>query len=54
MLEVGGSIPSPPTNRLLQLTVLSREQIERLENVARNERDKVIVRLLADTGIRAS
>lgn len=35
------------------LEVLSREEINRLEDVARSERDKVIVRLLADTGMRA-
>jgi len=32
--------------------VLSREEIDRLEDAARTERDKLIVRLLADTGIR--
>jgi integrase/recombinase XerD len=36
------------------LDVLSRGEIDRLEDAARAERDKVIVRLLADTGIRAS
>ena len=35
------------------LDVLSREEINRLEETARSERDKVIIRLLADTGIRA-
>ena len=34
--------------------VLSRDEIERLEDTALNERDKLIVRLLADTGIRVS
>jgi integrase len=33
--------------------VLSRQDIDRLEELARLERDKVILRLLADTGIRA-
>lgn len=33
--------------------VLSREDVERLEDAAKTERDKLIVRLLADTGIRA-
>ena len=32
---------------------VSRAEIERLESAARAERDKVIVRLLADSGIRA-
>jgi integrase len=36
------------------LDVLSRDEIDHLEDAARAEPDKVIVRLLADTGIRAS
>ncbi len=32
--------------------VLSREEIDRMEDAGLNERDKLIVRLLADTGIR--
>jgi integrase len=32
--------------------VLSRDEINRMENAAERERDKLIVRLLADTGIR--
>jgi integrase len=36
------------------LQVLSREEIERLENAAKTERDKLIVRVLADSGLRAS
>lgn len=36
------------------LEVLSREEVDRLEDVATTERDKVIIRLLADSGIRAS
>lgn len=32
--------------------VLSRDEIERMEDAAKAERDKLIVRLLADTGIR--
>lgn len=43
--------PKPP--RLL-LDILSREEIDHLEATAGNERDKLIVRLLADTGIRLS
>lgn len=34
------------------LDVLSREEIDQLEGAAQTERDKLIVRLLADTGIR--
>jgi integrase/recombinase XerD len=34
------------------LTVLSREQIRAMEDAATNERDKLIVRTLADTGLR--
>jgi len=36
------------------LNVLSREEIRELEGVASSERDKLIVRILADTGIRLS
>ncbi|MDQ6771636.1 MAG: tyrosine-type recombinase/integrase [Candidatus Dormibacteraeota bacterium] len=35
------------------LDVLSAHELDRLEDVARSERDKLIVRLLADTGMRA-
>lgn len=35
-------------------TVLEEEQLERLEQAALNERDRLIVRILADTGIRVS
>lgn len=34
------------------IDVLSREEIDRLERAALNNRDRLIVRLLADTGIR--
>src|SRR5207244_1613799 len=34
------------------LDVLTRDEIERLEDAAPTERDKLIIRLLADTGIR--
>lgn len=36
------------------LDVLSREEIQALEDAARNERDKLMVRLMADTGIRVT
>lgn len=44
----------PQLPRLSQpaIDVLSREEIERLELAAPTERDKLIIRLLADTGIR--
>ena len=34
------------------LDVLSRDEIQRMENVAKTERDRLIVRLGAETGIR--
>jgi integrase len=45
------------TVRLLRMKrptfpVLSRDEINRMENAAERDRDKLIVRLLADTGIR--
>jgi integrase len=49
--EARGRAPKP--ERVL-LEVLSREQIDRMEMTAKTERDKLIVRLFADTGIRAS
>ncbi len=36
------------------LEVLSREEATRLEDAAQNERDKLIIRVLADTGLRLS
>ena len=32
--------------------ILSREEIERLEDTARSERDKLIIRVFGDTGMR--
>ena len=32
--------------------VVSREEIQRMEDAAKTERDKLIVRVLADTGLR--
>ena len=43
------SVPKRPER---VLDVLSREEVQALEDTAKNERDKLIVRLLADTGIR--
>src|SRR5262245_33223097 len=34
------------------IDVLSRDEIQRLEDMARSERDKLIARTLADTGLR--
>lgn len=39
-----------PERRLLE--VLSRQEIQRLEDAAPTERDKLIIRVLADTGVR--
>lgn len=39
-----------PQRRVLE--VLSREEVEALEDAAETERDKLIIRLLTDTGIR--
>jgi integrase len=53
--EGEGAAPGrPQLPRLPQrvVEVLSREEIERLETFALTERDKLIIRLLADTGIR--
>jgi site-specific recombinase XerD len=44
---------TPKTPRRI-LPVLSREEINRMEGAAGNERDKLIVRVLADTGIRVA
>ena len=41
---------SRPKRKVLE--VLSREEIEAMEGVAETERDKLIIRILADTGIR--
>lgn len=35
-----------------KIDVLSRQEIQRIEDAAENERDRLIVRLLADTGMR--
>jgi integrase/recombinase XerD len=52
--EVGSVRAQMPKVPQRVLDVLSRAEIDRLEDAARTERDKVILRLLADTGIRAS
>lgn len=51
--EVGADTKAqlPKLGRRL-LEVLSRDEIQAMEDVAKTERDKLIVRVLADTGIR--
>lgn len=54
-----GDIPKPVRAQQPRLPkrvveVLDRDEIERLETAAPAERDKLIVRVLADTGLRAS
>jgi integrase len=49
-VEARAQMPRTP-KRLLD--VLSRDEIQALEDAAVSERDKLIIRLLADTGIRA-
>lgn len=48
-----GRFEAPGRPRILR-NVLSRDEIDRLEAATRDERDKLIVRVLADTGIRVS
>ncbi|MGH7883455.1 MAG: tyrosine-type recombinase/integrase, partial [Candidatus Dormibacteraceae bacterium] len=50
-VEAKGQLPKLP-RRLVE--VLSREEIKQMEDTAKTERDKLIVRILADTGIRVS
>lgn len=54
--EGEGSAARPPLPRLprLLLDVLDRDEIDRLEMAAQTERDKIIVRLLGDCGLRSS
>lgn len=48
---VTGTVKLPKLGRKL-VEVLSPQEIDRLENAAVSERDKIIIRLMADTGIR--
>ncbi len=48
----GSAQPQLPRIPKRVLAVLSREEIDQLEGAAQTERDKLIVRVLADTGIR--
>ena len=47
-----GAQPKAPRAEKVLLDVLSRDEIQRMENVAKTERDRLIVRLGAETGIR--
>ncbi|MGH7642149.1 MAG: tyrosine-type recombinase/integrase [Candidatus Dormibacteria bacterium] len=47
-----GASPALPKAQKLFPDVLSREEILRMENSATTERDKLIIRVLADTGLR--
>ena len=50
--ETVGGRPQLPKQPRREREVLSRAEIDRLEDSARTERDKVIVRLFADCGLR--
>ena len=47
-----GASPKLPKKEQRIIDVLSREEIQRMENAAKTERDKLILRLLADCGLR--
>jgi integrase/recombinase XerD len=50
--EAGNGHAQLPKLPRRDIDVLSREEIDRLEDAARTERDKLMVRVLADTGVR--
>lgn len=52
--NVTGALPQLPRLPRHLMDVLTREEIARLEDAATTERDKLIVRLLGDTGIRVT
>jgi site-specific recombinase XerD len=52
--ETTGALPQLPRVPRKVRDVLSRAEIDRLEDAADIERDRLIVRVLADTGIRAT
>lgn len=52
--EEVGAKPQQPKLRKLRKSVLSREELDRMEGAAPTERDKVIIRLFADCGLRLS
>lgn len=47
-----GAKPSLPRPERVLIDVLSRDEIQRMEDAAKSERDKLILRLLADCGLR--
>ena len=47
-----GASPKLPKAERRMFDVLTREEIQRMENAAATERDKLIIRLLADCGLR--
>jgi site-specific recombinase XerD len=47
-----GASPKLPQPEKKMVDVLSREEIQRMEDAAKTERDKLIIRLLADCGLR--
>lgn len=47
-----GAVPKLPKPEKRMIDVLSRDEIQRMENAAPTERDKLILRLLADCGLR--
>lgn len=47
-----GASPKLPKAEKVLLDALTRDEIQRMENVAKTERDKLIVRVLADCGLR--
>jgi len=47
-----GALPKLPRPHRRDVDVLSRSEIARMEGIAKTERDKLLVRVLADTGVR--
>ncbi len=47
-----GASPKMPKAEQRMLDVITRDEIQRMENAAKTERDKLILRLLADCGLR--
>jgi integrase/recombinase XerD len=51
--EAGEAKPQLPRLERQVIVTLDRDEVRRIEDAAGNERDKLVVRLLADTGMRA-
>src|SRR5262249_44801950 len=49
--SVAGRAKAPKSSKRI-IDVLSRDEVQAMEDAATTERDKLIIRLLADTGIR--